>query len=101
MLDMSIPPQNLSRAYLVVKLQERGCSRRQSVEILNTVFDEMSEALKRGKRVEFPFGYLVKVPTEKYWQSKLPMGERPRRPYTVVHELDATGNRLLNGSEES
>ncbi len=59
-----------------------------------------SKGLNRGKKVEFPFGYLEKVYTEKYWQSMLPMGERPRQPYTVVHELDEAGNRLLNGPEE-
>jgi nucleoid DNA-binding protein len=48
------PKKNLGRAYLVAKLQERGCSRRQSVEILNLVFREMSKALKGGKKVEFP-----------------------------------------------
>lgn len=97
---MSGSGQHLSRAYLVAKLQKRGCSRRQSVEILNTVFQEMSKALRRGKRVEFPFDYLEKVHTENYWQSRLPMGERPRQPYTVVHELDTTGDRLLNGPEK-
>jgi lambda repressor-like predicted transcriptional regulator len=40
--------QNLGRAYLVAKLQERGLSRRQSVEILNLIFLEISKALKRG-----------------------------------------------------
>lgn len=97
---MTLRSQNLGRAYLVAKLQERGCSRRKAVEILNLIFHEMSKALKRGKRVEFPFGYLERVYTEKYWQSRLPMGERPGQPYTVVHELDAVGDRLLNGLEK-
>lgn len=61
---MSFQAKNLGRAYLVAKLQERGCSRRQAVEILNLIFREMSEALRSGKKVEFPFGYLEKIHTD-------------------------------------
>jgi nucleoid DNA-binding protein len=96
---MSGRQKNLGRAYLVAKLQERGCSRRQAVEILNTILHEMSQALKRGKRVEFPFGYLERTYTERYWHSRLSRGEEPRQPYTVVHVQDEAGYRLLNGPE--
>jgi hypothetical protein len=79
---MTSRPRNLGRGYLVAKLQERGCSRRQSVEILNLVFREMSKALKGGKKVEFPFGQLRKVRADRslnvnFWN------EWPRELFTV------------------
>jgi len=56
---MGITDKNLGgRAYLVGKLVERGLSRRQAVRILNTIFQEMGEALQRGEDVEFPYGCL-------------------------------------------
>ena len=38
------------RGYLVGKLRERGLSRRQAVSVLNFIFTEMKNALRRGPR---------------------------------------------------
>ncbi len=54
----------------------------------------MSEALKRGEEVEFPFGKLRRVRTRlvnEYWV-------RDRRGYTVVFELDEFGEYPLSPS---
>lgn len=82
------------RAYLVKELQRRGVSRRQAVKILDLVFSEVSQALKRGEEVEFPFGRLRRVRSRlvnKNWV-------RDRRGYTVDLELDEAGERLLSPS---
>ncbi|HVP57784.1 MAG TPA: hypothetical protein VMU02_06775 [bacterium] len=81
---MERKPRNLGRAYLVKELGRRGLSRRDAVYILSVVFDEMSQALKRGEVVEFPPGRLRRVLRS--------MGEldRPadRRRYKVKWEPD-------------
>ena len=90
--------RNLGRAYLVSKLQERGVSRRMAVRILNLIFAEMSKALQRGREVEFPFGRLKRVKrVSRRWELA---GDEPMTPYTVEHELDATGYRLLPGEDD-
>jgi Bacterial DNA-binding protein len=92
---MDRQPRNLGRAYLVKKLRERGLSRRDAVRILNTIFVEMSKALKRGWEVEFPFGKLKRV--KRYFGAR---GEAVddwpanRQPYTVEWELDAADEEL-------
>ena len=84
------------RAYLVKQLRERGCSRRQSVAILDLVFHEMSQALKRGEEVEFPLGKLRRVPRSLSELAKPPA----RRRYGVKWELDgAQGELTLKPSE--
>jgi hypothetical protein len=70
--------------------------------MLNAVFKEMSQALQRGREVEFPFGRLVRVKRSfgANWDS---VGDWPanRKPFTVEHELDEAGDRLLNGPPAS
>ena len=90
-------PKNLGRAYLVGKLRERGLSRRDSVRILNAIFDEMIKALRRGRDVAFPFGHLKRV--KRLSERWLEIGDEPMNPYTVEHELDEEGYRLLEGSK--
>lgn len=82
------------RAYLVGELRKHGVSRRLAAKILDLVFHEMSEALKRGEEVEFPFGILSRVRchlVNEYWV-------RDRRGYTVVFELNEVGEHLLSPS---
>jgi hypothetical protein len=74
------------RAYLVGKLQERGWSRRQSVAIVNKVFEEIGLALRRGEYVEFPFGL-----------RKAEKGRRWDAPLTVEHVADDEGSKLVDG----
>lgn len=89
--------QNLGRAYLVSKLRERGFSRRQSVQIINTILDGMIGALKRDREVEFPFGKLKRVRRyfSDYWDF---VDDWPanRAPYTVEWQLDEAGDRELH-----
>lgn len=97
---MESKPKNLSRTYLVGMLRKRGLSRRDSVRILNLVIDEMTQALKRGEEVEFPFGTLRRVRHQhrkkRGWFLEKIMTIYKKR-YTVKHELDAKGYKLLNG----
>ncbi len=91
-------PHNPGRAYLVAKLRERGLSRRWAVHILNTVFDEMSKALQRGREVEFPFGSLKRVKhVSRRWELA---GDEPMNGYSVEHEMDAAGYVLLKGNND-
>jgi hypothetical protein len=88
-------PRNLGRAYLVKKLRERGLSRRDSVRILNSILLEMKKALKRGWKVEFPFGKLKRV--KRYFGARWEaVDDWPanRQPYTVEWELDAADEEL-------
>ena len=94
---MERKPKNLGRAYLVGKLRERGLSRRDAVRILNAILDEMIKALQRGKDIEFPFGRLKRV--KRLSERWLAGGDEPMNPYTVEHELDEKGYRLLEGSK--
>ena len=58
---MGTRPGTLLFGDIVLKLQERGLSRRSAVRILNAVLDEMKDALKSGEEVELPFGTLKRV----------------------------------------
>ena len=95
-------PKNLGRAYLVEKLRERGLSRRDSVRIVKFVFDEMAKALKRGEFVEFPLGVLHRVRHQRSKQRGRFLGKIRtiyKRRYTVKHELEDEGYKLLNGKK--
>jgi nucleoid DNA-binding protein len=95
-------PKNLGRAYLVDKLRERGLSRRDSVRIVEFVFDEMANALKQGEFVEFPLGVLHRVRHQRSKQRGRFLGKVRtiyKRRYTVKHKLDEEGHNLLNGKK--
>jgi len=95
---MESKAQNMGRAYLVAKLREVGVSRRFAVRILNVVFDEMSKALQRGREVECEFVSLQRVKrVSRRWEI---IGDEPMNTYTVEHELDAEGYKLLNGNDD-
>lgn len=81
---MDRKPRNLGRAYLVKELCGQRFSRRDAVQIVNFVFREISQALKRGEEVEFPPGRLMRVPRS--WSEV----DRPkdRRRYKVTWEPD-------------
>ena len=51
----------LNKGYIVRKLQQRGLSRRQSVQLVNFILDEVSAALACSEDVKFPFGSLQRV----------------------------------------
>jgi hypothetical protein len=94
---MESKPKNLGRAYLVGKLQARGLSRRQAVQVVNIILERMIHALRRGWEVEFPFGKLKRVKRHfsKQWDA---IDDWPanRDPHTIVHELDEAGARELH-----
>jgi hypothetical protein len=93
--------QNLGRAYLVGKLRDGGLSRRQATQVVNVILERMIHALRRGWEVEFPFGRLKRVKRHfsKWWDF---IDDTPahRSLYAIEHELDETGDRLLNGGGE-
>jgi len=80
---------------------KQGFSRRQSVVIVNVILERMTRALQRGRRVEFPFGSLVRV-KRRFSQEWDAARDWPanRDPYTVAWELDEEGYRLLDSTEE-
>jgi hypothetical protein len=94
---MESKTRNLGRAYLVGKLQARGLSRRRSVLIVNVILERMIHALKRGWEMEFPLGRLKRVKRHfsKLWDA---IDDWPanRNPYTIVHEVDEAGDRVLH-----
>jgi len=95
---MSSKPRNLGRAYLVSDLGKHGVSRRLAVALLDFVFKEMRQALARNEEVEFPFGRLVRVKqVNRRWELA---GDEPVNAYTVEHELDAAGYKLLPGEKD-
>jgi|SRR5580658_8483685 hypothetical protein len=99
---MESKPKNLGRAYLVEKLRERGLSRRDSVRILNAILGEMTMALKRGERVEFPLGALRRVQhqhTKKRGWFLRRITTIYKRRYSVKHELDEEGYKRLHGKK--
>ena len=100
---MESKPKNLGRTYLVAKLRKLGLSRRESVRILNKVINEMTEALRRGEEVEFPFGTLQRVrhqhPKTRGWFLDR-LTSTYKKPYTVKHELDEKGCKLLDEKKE-
>jgi len=100
---MESKPKTLGRAHLIGMLGERGWSRRDAVRILNRVIHEMTEALRRGEEVEFPFGTLRRVrhqhsKTRGWFLDRLT--STYKKPYTVKHELDEKGYKLLNDEKE-
>ena len=95
-------PKSLGRAYLVGKLRKPGLSRRDSVRILNRVINEMTQALRRGEEMEFPFGTLQRVRHFHRKQRGKFLGKTKtiyRRRYTVTHRVDEEGYKLLNGKK--
>ena len=94
---MENKPKNLGRAYLVGKLKALGLSCHQSVLIVNVKLERMIRALKRGGEVEFPLGKLKRVKRHfsKLWDA---IDDWPlnRDPHTIMHELDAAGDRELH-----
>lgn len=52
-------------------IAEHGLSRRQAVSVLNFIFTEMKNALRRGREVEFPFGRLTRARRHfsKHWDA--------------------------------
>lgn len=99
---MASKPKNLGRAYLVGKLRKRGMSRRDSVKVLNRVINEITQALGRGEEVEFPFGTLRRVRHKHakkrgWFLDKIITNYK--KPYTIKHELDEEGYKLLNGKK--
>jgi nucleoid DNA-binding protein len=89
----------LNKGYIVRKLCERGLSRRQSVQILNSILDEVVAALARGEDVEFPFGSLKKVHHPHKKTDGWFLGRNTtiyKKPYTVALDVDAESERLLN-----
>jgi hypothetical protein len=96
---MESKPKSLGRAYLIGKLRELGWSRRESARIVKFVLSEMAQALKRGESVEFPLGTLRRVRHQRTRQRGWFLGRIRtiyKRPYTVKHELDEEGYKLLN-----
>ena len=94
---MESKPKNLGRAYLVGKLQARGVSRRQAVLTVNLILERMIYALRHGWEVEFPLGKLKRVKRHfrKLWDA-IDDWPASRDPHTIVHELDAAGDRELH-----
>jgi nucleoid DNA-binding protein len=89
----------MNKGYIVRKLCERGLSRRQSVQILNSILDEVAAALARGEDVEFPFGSLQRVHHPHKKTDGWFLGRNKtiyKKPYTVALEVDAESEKLLN-----
>jgi len=69
-----------------------GHSRRESVWIVNTIIERMIEALKRGRKVEFPFGYLQKVKRMSFsYRDKWNDWYWDRSEYIVEYVIDRRG----------
>ena len=93
----------LNKGYLVRKLCERGLSRRHSVQILNSILDEVAAALARGEDVEFPFGSLQRIRHPHQKTDGWFLGRNTtiyKKPYTVALEVDAESEKLLNKKRE-
>ena len=89
----------LNKGFIIGKLQERGLSRRRSVQILNSILDEVAAALARGEDVEFPFGSLQRVHHPHKKTDGWFLGRNTtiyKKPYTVALEVDAESEKLLN-----
>ena len=89
----------MNKGYIIRKLCERGLSRRQSVQILNSILDEVAAALARGEDVEFPFGSLQRVHHPHKKTDGWFLGRNTtiyKKPYTVALEVDAESEKLLN-----
>src|ERR1017187_8087070 len=93
----------LNKGYIVRKLQERGLSRRRSVQILDFILDEVAAALARGEYVEFPFGSLRRVHHSHKKTDGWFLGRNTtiyKKPYTVALQVDAESEKLLNKKRE-
>ena len=93
----------LNKGYIIRKLCERGLSRRRSVQILNSILDEVAAALARGEEVEFPFGSLQRVHHSHKKMDGWFLGRITtiyKKPYTVALEVDAEGEALVNKKRE-
>ena len=89
----------LNKGFIIGKLQERGLSRRRSVQILNFILDEVAAKLARGEDVESPFGSLQRVHHPHKKTDGWFLGRNTtiyKKPYTVALEVDAESERLLN-----
>jgi len=89
----------LNKGYIVRKLQERGLSRRRSVQVLNFILDETAAALARGEDVESPFGSLQRVHHPHKKMDGWLLGRATtiyKKPYTVALEVDVESEKLLN-----
>ena len=89
----------MNKGYIVRKLCERGLSRRRSVQILNSILDEVTAALARGEDVEFPFGSLQRVHHPHKKTDGWFLGRNTtiyKKPYTVALEVDAESEKPLN-----
>jgi hypothetical protein len=89
----------LNKGYIVRKLCERGLSRRRSVQILNSILDEVAATLARGEDVEFPFGSLQRIRHPHQKTDGWFLGRTTtiyKKPYTVALEVDAESEKLLN-----
>jgi hypothetical protein len=89
----------LNKGYIIRKLCERGLSRRRSVQILNSILDEVAAALARAEDVEFPFGSLQRVHHSHKKMDGWFLGRITtiyKKPYTVALEIDAESEKLLN-----
>ena len=93
----------VNKGSIVRMLQERGLSRRRSVQLLNFVLDEVVAALARGEGVEFPFGSLQRVHHPHKKKDGWFLGRITtiyKKPYTVALEVDAESEKLLNKKRE-
>jgi nucleoid DNA-binding protein len=89
----------MNKGDIVKKLRKRGLSRRDAVRILDAVLDEVAAALSRGEDVEFAFGSLKRVRHAHRQQQGLFLNRTTtiyKKPCTVVLEVDADGEKLLN-----
>jgi hypothetical protein len=80
---------------LVQQLGERGTSRRDSVRVLNFIFEQVKQALARDEEVEFAGGKLTRVKKlSRHWEL---IGDEPMKPWTVDWELSPEGQEELLG----
>jgi hypothetical protein len=96
-------PKSRGRAYLVKQLQKRGMSRRDAVAVLNEIFNQTALALAEGEQVAFPFGKL-KMVRHKHLRKRGWFLNRItttyKKPFTVVHVMDAKGAQRLEPKPE-
>ena len=93
----------MNKGSIVRMLQDRGLSRRRSVQLLNFILDEVVAALARGEGVEFPFGSLQRVHHPHKKKDGWFLGRITtiyKKPYTVALEVDAESEKLLNKKRE-
>ena len=70
-------------------------SRRDSVRVLNFIFEQMKQALARDEEVEFAGGKLTRVKKlSRHWEL---LRDEPMNPWTVDWELSPEGQEQLFG----